>query len=82
MALMVNFKVNGVAVSKGYVKVQDLFCTKDRIEAGIGFKASSLDLPVKIEKYNFAPDLEGGNFIKQTYEYLKTLPEFEGATDC
>jgi hypothetical protein len=82
MALMANFQVNGIMVNGGYIKVQDLFCTKDRIEAGVGFKASSSDLPVKIEKYNFIPDMDGGNFIKQTYEYLKTLPEFTGAIDC
>jgi hypothetical protein len=82
MALMANFQVNGVVVNGGYIKVQDLFCTKNRIEAGIAFKADSVNLPVKTEKYNFAPNLEGGNFIKQTYEYLKTLPEFAGAIDC
>jgi hypothetical protein len=32
--------------------------------------------------YNFVPSLEGANFIAQAYEYLKTLPEFKGATDC
>ena len=29
-----------------------------------------------------AYDIEGANPIKQAYEYLKTLPEFEGALDC
>lgn len=29
-----------------------------------------------------AYDLDGDNPIKQAYEYLKTLPEFEGAIDC
>jgi hypothetical protein len=27
-------------------------------------------------------DIEGDNPIKQAYEHLKTLPEFEGAIDC
>jgi hypothetical protein len=26
--------------------------------------------------------MDSGNFIAQTYAYLKTLPEFAGATDC
>lgn len=30
----------------------------------------------------FSVDLAGGNFIKQAYEHLKTLPEFAGAIDC
>jgi hypothetical protein len=29
-----------------------------------------------------AYDLDGANPIKQAYEHLKTLPEFEGAVDC
>lgn len=32
--------------------------------------------------YECAYDLNGQNAIKQAYEYLKTLPEFEGAQDC
>lgn len=32
--------------------------------------------------YQFKPNLLGDNFIKQGYEYLKTLPEFEGCVDC
>ena len=32
--------------------------------------------------FQFTPDLESAdNFIKQAYEYLKTLPEFSGAID-
>lgn len=27
-------------------------------------------------------DIDGSNPIKQAYAYLKTLPEFAGATDC
>lgn len=32
--------------------------------------------------YSFIPDLLGDNFIKQGYEYLKTLPEFADCIDC
>jgi hypothetical protein len=32
--------------------------------------------------FEFAPDLESAdNFIKQAYDYAKTLPEFSGAVD-
>lgn len=34
------------------------------------------------KQYNFIPNLNGGNFIAQAYNHLKTLPEFIGATDC
>jgi hypothetical protein len=33
-------------------------------------------------EFSFTPELDSSNFIAQAYEYLKTLPEFEGATDC
>jgi hypothetical protein len=37
----------------------------------------------KKPEYRFQPDLESGdNYIKQAYEYLKTLPEFINAEDC
>ena len=34
--------------------------------------------------YAFTPSVADGseNFIRQGYEYLKTLPEFAGAVDC
>lgn len=31
---------------------------------------------------HFVPVLDGDNFFRQAYLYLKTLPEFAGATDC
>lgn len=27
-------------------------------------------------------DINGANPIKQAYDYIKTLPEFEGSVDC
>lgn len=41
--------------------------------------------PVEIlsKEYYHNIDLESDiNFVEQGYEYLKTLPEFEGAIDC
>ena len=32
--------------------------------------------------YSFVPVLEGDNFIRQGYEYLKTLEEFKEFEDC
>ena len=37
---------------------------------------------VEFKSYVFTPNMSGDNFVKQAYEYLKTLPEFAGATDC
>lgn len=32
--------------------------------------------------YGFIPDLNGDNFFKQAYLYLKTRPEYSDAEDC
>lgn len=36
---------------------------------------------IECKTYNFIPLLDNGNFIKQAYEYLKTLDEFKDAKD-
>lgn len=62
-----------------YIKVERVSASKDSASADVSFtegekKSSS--------SYTFQPKLDGGNFIKQAYEYLKTLPEFADAQDC
>lgn len=66
---------NGIEGGKNNLRGR-LLCYKDKATAdtnsgeysGFGFE--------------FTPDLESSdNFIKQAYEYLKTLPEFSDATD-
>lgn len=50
----------------------------------ISFLVTGVSAGVQIYSadYVFEPDLDGDNFIKQAYEYLKTLPEFVDAIDC
>lgn len=40
--------------------------------------------PVDEATFHFTPSVssEAKNFIAQAYEHLKTLPEFDGATEC
>lgn len=40
------------------------------------------DFCINNTTYCFQPELEGDNFIKQGYDYLKTLHEFDGCIDC
>ncbi len=65
------------------VKVETVFCTKHKVKAEVSFRVGSED-GEQIDKKSFAFDLDlnGGNPIKQTYEHLKTLPEFAGAADA
>jgi hypothetical protein len=66
-------------VVDAYIKVVEITSTKEKTAAKVVFSDSKL----KLEKqYLFTPDMDGGNFIKQAYEYLKALPEFAGAVNC
>lgn len=48
------------------------------------YKDSTKEIPIQNKDYTFIPDVDqnSDNFIKQGYEHLKTLPEFENAIDC
>lgn len=63
-----------------YFKVNSLTGNKSLISATV--VGISNDTQVYTQGYSFIPDLDGPNFIKQAYEYLKTLPEFSNAIDC
>lgn len=62
-----------------YIKVDAITGTKDRLGCSVFFTGEK----VKFKRlYEFQPSMNGENFIKQAYLYLKTLPEFAGAVDC
>jgi hypothetical protein len=65
-----------------YIKVETVSGDKSNIKALATFSDESTNARVMHKEYVFAPNLNGGNFIAQAYEHLKTLPEFAGATDC
>lgn len=61
-----------------YVKVESVGGTKEFVTAVVSFT----DNDKSFEKsYSFTPNMDGNNFVKQAYEYLKTLPEFADSTD-
>lgn len=87
MAFQINAKLdNGLSIEKSYARIETV---------GGGRKGASIEIwyylsrsksrgdyePLKKEYYNFVPDItdEGKNFIKQGYDYLTDLPEFEYA---
>lgn len=62
-----------------YIKVECVTATKNNINAVVSFTNGDR----RYERvYTFNAVLDGDNFIKQAYLYLKTLPEFADATDC
>ena len=64
-----------------YIKVQSISGNKNTINATVTFTDDSIQFN---KNYVFSASVADGasNFIKQTYEYLKTLSEFENSEDC
>jgi hypothetical protein len=62
-----------------YIKVSRVEGDKNQLSATV-LISSEGKYAAKI--YSFVPSMDNENFIKQTYTHLKTLPDFEGATDC
>lgn len=56
---------------------------KDKLRLRVKtFTDSSKETELSYKEYFFTANMDGPNFIRQGYEYLKTLPEFAGAADC
>jgi hypothetical protein len=76
-----NFGENS-SFDNAYIRVDRVESTKFLCTASIGYyKEDGLQFLMNTT-VSFLPSLDGGNYIKQTYEHLKTLPEFADATDC
>lgn len=64
-----------------YIKVINVEGDKNQINARVIFNGNAqqftkyYQVPVSVES-------NASNFIVQVYQYLKTLPEFDGAEDC
>lgn len=89
MALLKNVTLpNGLAVPAAYIRIDSISGFKSQITVSVNYYVSEQSYRdgssyLHQEFYSFVPNLEDGavNFFKQGYEYLKTLPEFEGAID-
>lgn len=72
---------SGELVAKdAYFKIASIHGNKDKIEFNV--IAVLNDEIIDGKPFEFVPTLDGDNFIKQAYDYLKTLPEFADAVDC
>jgi hypothetical protein len=68
--------------ANAYLRVDRVDGTKYQVSAKVDFHKNKEGRLLLAKYFQFSPNLEGGNFIQQAYEHLKTLPEFEGAIDC
>ena len=80
----VNYPVVNISTTYDgcYINVATVTASKVEGQAVVVFTKEAGG-PVLFERnFLFPIQLAGDNFIKQAYEYLKTLPEFANATDC
>ncbi|MEY8763327.1 MULTISPECIES: hypothetical protein [Clostridium] len=67
-----------------YIKIDDYKGDKTSINVTVGiYKDKTLTQKYNQKQYTFTPDISdlSKNFIKQGYEYLKTLDEYKDAVD-
>lgn len=65
-----------------YIKVETVKMDKSFADAHVSIKDQKDGALLKSENHSFAVDLAGANPITQAYNYLKSLPEYQGAMDC
>ncbi len=78
----------GMELKEAYIRISFLSGNENVIIITVNFyvsKAAYDEGKEEFQKtdYRFEPDIRdnAANFFKQGYEYLKSLPEFEGAYD-
>ena len=72
----------GVVVENTYIRVETITLkSKSEMIATARYYADKDKDSFESQEHSMRYDLEQSNPIKQAYEYLKTLPEFAGATD-
>jgi hypothetical protein len=81
LTLANNFGENS-EFADAYIRVDRVEATRHLVSANLGYYKEGGQEFLTGTSVSFEPDLDGSNFIKQAYEHLKTLPEFEGAEDC
>ena len=84
MALKKLIEIMGLAASDAYYQITAI---KEIGKNGAtivaeGFTNDKKEHSFYKNEFSFDYDINGANPIAQGYVYLKTLPEFAGATDC
>jgi hypothetical protein len=84
MVQLEDVPVKEFAIPNAYHKIESIQGTKENMDFKLYIFNESGDKLLTSENYSFVPsvDDDAANFIKQGYEYLKTLPPFTNAIDC
>jgi hypothetical protein len=80
--IALNFAGKEIDFQNAYIKVMIAGGSKAEATASLSYFDQKDGSVFKQAVVSFAPSMDRGNFIKQAYDHLKTLPEFAGATDC
>lgn len=84
MALLVDTTYRGIDVANAYVYVEprSISLDKESMSFSISYKADPEQESFSSVRFSAPYSLDGENPFTQAYEYLKTLPEFQGCTEC
>lgn len=82
MALQKTVKYKDIEIKNAYIKVAGFSGDKNRLQAVVTIQAAPEKQVIDTTQFTVPYVLDGENPIKQAYEYIKTLPEYENAVDC
>jgi hypothetical protein len=89
MALFLNIQTSniGVSVNQAYAKIDSFLGHNNTLNFGVMFyynQDARQKFATPIFSKNHVINLSeiSGDILPALYNYLKTLPEYEGATDC
>lgn len=81
MALQLSTDKFGVTFATAYYRVEHLMVTKAIIQVSVSVYYVKDGERINSSTYEMDYDAAGGEPLTQAYLYLKTLPDFAGATD-
>jgi hypothetical protein len=73
---------HSIEFSECYIRVFEVNGGKEMISASVSWHPGAGQRSLQVRSFQFVPDMDGPNFIRQAYLHLKTLPEFANAVDC
>ena len=89
MALIVNIPTSniGVSVNQAYAKIDNFLYHTNTLNFSVIFyynqeARQKSATPIFADNRNINLSEISGDILPALYNYLKTLPEYEGATDC
>jgi hypothetical protein len=65
-----------------YWRVFNVAGNKEKVTATVGAYTTKDGQVLTTRQYDFVPNMDGENFIKQAYQHIKSQPDFDGAIDC